>query len=166
MAGAALPDFEIDAQAVSWAQYLEFVRDGGYDEPSNWSAEGWQWVEREAPRHVDQMRQSVLMQRFGKMTRVPMTQPAMHVSWYEADAWCRWAGRRLPTEAEWDEAVKRGRGFTCGDVWEWLADRDAGGRVQRGGAWLTAPRLRAPSARRVRAEAVDAGFSGFRSCTW
>src|SRR5438445_113265 len=56
----ALPEFEIDAQAVSWAQYGEFVEDGGYDEARHWSPAGWAWVQaegRRTPRYVDQMRQ-------------------------------------------------------------------------------------------------------------
>ena len=115
----ALPEFEIDAQAVSWAQYTEFVEDGGYDEPRWWSVDGWAWVQaggRRSPRHVDQMRQGVLQQRFGRLTRVPLSQAALHLSWYEADAWCRWAGRRLPTEVEWEHAARTGesRGFRWG----------------------------------------------------
>lgn len=119
-----VPEFEIDAQPVSWGQYCEFVEDGGYDDERHWSGEGWAWVQREGrrtPRHVDQMRQSVLMQRYGKTTRVPMAQPVMHLSWYEADAWCRWAGRRLPTEAEWECAALTLPGFAWGRVWEWTS---------------------------------------------
>jgi formylglycine-generating enzyme required for sulfatase activity len=54
-----IPEFEIDAQPVTWGQYGEFVEDGGYDEREHWSAAGWTWLEREGrrtPRHVDQMR--------------------------------------------------------------------------------------------------------------
>ncbi|HRI17900.1 MAG TPA: SUMF1/EgtB/PvdO family nonheme iron enzyme, partial [Burkholderiaceae bacterium] len=104
----ALPEFEIDAQAVSWSQYAEFVEDGGYDEPRWWSREGWDWIDRlqrRSPRHVEQLRHGVLARRFGKLARVPLAQPATHLAWYEADAWCRWAGRRLPTEVEWDHAA-------------------------------------------------------------
>src|SRR5205085_7087253 len=98
-----VPEFDIDAQPVTWAQYGEFVEDGGYDEPSWWSEPGRAWLQHEGrrvPRYVDQLRQGVLQQRFGRLARVPLAQPALHVSWYEADAWCRWAGRRLPTEVE------------------------------------------------------------------
>jgi gamma-glutamyl hercynylcysteine S-oxide synthase len=69
----ALPEFEIDAQAVSWAQYTEFVEDGGYDDRRHWSAPGWAWVQaqgRRTPRFVDQMRQGVLLRRFGQMVRI------------------------------------------------------------------------------------------------
>ena len=121
-----VPEFEIDAQAVTWAQYGEFVEDGGYDEPAHWSEAGWAWLAREArrtPRHVDQMRHGVLQRRFGVLARVAAAQPAVHVSWYEADAWCRWAGRRLPSEVEWEAAAHQGatRGFRWGEVHEWTA---------------------------------------------
>ena len=122
----ALAEFEIDAQAVTWAQYGEFVEDGGYDDRRHWREPGWAWVQahgRRTPRYVDQMRQGVLQRRFGRLLRVPLAQPAVHVSWFEADAWCRWAGRRLPGEAEWEAAAVQGatRGFRWGDVREWTA---------------------------------------------
>jgi formylglycine-generating enzyme required for sulfatase activity len=122
----AIPEFEIDAQAVTWSQFGEFVEDGGYDEHAHWSEAGWDWVEREArrtPRHVDQMRHGVLRHRFGQLSRVAGGEPAIHVSAFEAEAWCRWAGRRLPSEVEWEAAAHQGasRGFRFGDVWEWTA---------------------------------------------
>ena len=183
-----LPEFEIDAQAVSWAQYIEFVEDGGYDDPRHWAAPGWDWVQtegRRTPRFVDQMRQGVLLQRFGKLVRAPLAQPAVHVSWFEADAWCRWAGRRLPGEAEWEAAAVQGatRGFRWGEVHEWtagtlrpypgfttaspgqLSPGAAGAlRVLRGASFATAVRLRHPKARGGRTPDDDTGFCGFRSC--
>ena len=184
----AVPEFEIDAQAVDWAQYCEFVEDGGYDDPRHWSTEGRAWLEREGrrtPRHVDQMRQGVLQHRFGRLVRVPMNQPATHVSWYEAEAWCRWAGRRLPTEVEWEAAAHQGatRGFRWGDVWEWTAttfrpypDFVAGPyrdysqpwfgthKVLRGASFVTSPRLRHPKFRNFYRPERDDVFCGFRSC--
>ena len=186
----ALPEFEIDSQVVNWAQFGEFVQDGGYDDPAHWSAPGWAWVQaqgRRTPRHVDQMRQGVLVRRFGKLVRAPQAHPAVHVSWFEADAWCRWAGRRLPSEAEWEAAAVLGaaRGWRWGDVREWTAgtlqpypgagaaspgqrsdefEADPSGRVQRGASFATALRLHAPQARWGVAAHRDEGFSGFRSC--
>jgi len=185
----ALPEFEIDAQSVSWAQYIEFVEDGGYDDRRHWSEPGWAWVQangRRMPRHVDQMRQGVLQRRFGQPVRVPLAQPVVHVSWFEADAWCRWAGRRLPGEAEWEAAAVLGatQGFRWGEVREWTAgtlrpypgapasvppaqQRDAsGGRVQRGASFATRGRLRHERARCGRSPDDDAGFAGFRSCAF
>ena len=69
----ALPEFEIDAQAVQWSQYAEFVEDGGYDERRHWSEAGWAWVQatgRRVPRYVEQLRQGILQQRFGKLLRL------------------------------------------------------------------------------------------------
>lgn len=184
----ALPEFEIDAQAVNWAQYTEFVEDGGYDDARWWSADGWDWVQRlgrRSPRHVEQMRHGVLAQRFGRLTRVPLALPVTHVCWYEADAWCRWAGRRLPTEVEWDAAARAGRarGLHWGQVWEWTASTyrpypgfaagPAGGaatagfghaKVLRGASFATAARLRDEGRRQPQAPDADHLFSGFRSC--
>jgi ergothioneine biosynthesis protein EgtB len=184
----SVPEFEIDSQAVSWAQYAEFVEDGGYDDGNWWSNEGWAWLQREGrrvPRHVDQMRGGVLQQRFGRLVRVPLAQPALHVSWYEADAWCRWAGRRLPTEVEWEAAALAGasRGHRWGEVWEWTAttfrpypgfspdpprersQRAFGShKVLRGASFATPGRLRHPKYRRFEMPQRDDLFSGFRSC--
>ncbi|MEY4562878.1 MAG: hypothetical protein RLZZ618_2155 [Pseudomonadota bacterium] len=181
-------EFEIDAQAVTWSQYAEFVADGGYDDPSWWSDDGWAWVQREgrrSPRHVDQLRQGVLVQRFGRATRVAMDQPALHLSWYEADAWCRWAARRLPSELEWEAAAHRGqaRGFRAGQVWEWTAgsfrpypgfvpgpDRSwsesafGSHKVLRGGSFATGERMRHLKYRNFQRPERDDLFSGFRSC--
>jgi gamma-glutamyl hercynylcysteine S-oxide synthase len=184
----AIPEFEIDAQAVTWAQFGEFVEDGGYDDASHWSDEGWAWVGRQArrtPRHVDQIRHGVLQHRFGRLARVPQGEPAVHLSWYEADAWCRWAGRRLPGEAEWEAAAHQGasRGFRFGDVWEWTAStfRPYPGFVPgpwreysqasfghakalRGASFATPLALRGPRFRKFEAPGRDDGFFGFRSC--
>ena len=179
----ALVEFEIDAQPVNWAQYGEFVKDGGYDERAHWSDAGWAWVQaqgRRTPRHVEQMRQGVLLHRFGQLVRAPLAQAVVHVSWYEAQAWCHWAGRRLPSEAEWEAAAVQGasRGMRWGEVWEWTSNtfRAYPGaavgdaleavprKVQRGASFATSGRLRHPKARRGRAAEDDGGFYGFRSC--
>ena len=184
----AVPEFEIDAQAVTWAQYTEFVEDGGYDEERFWSSTGWAWVhnqERRTPRHVEQMRQGVLQQRFGRLARVPLQQAALHVSCYEAEAWCRWAERRLPTEVEWEVAAHAGasRGFRWGEVWEWTATnfRAYPGftpdpyvdyslpwfgthRVLRGASFATRERMKSAKYRNFYLPWRDDVFSGFRSC--
>jgi gamma-glutamyl hercynylcysteine S-oxide synthase len=185
-----VPEFEIDAQAVSWAQFCEFVEDGGYDQRAHWSDAGWAWVQREGrrtPRHVDQMRQGVLQRRFGKLVRVPMAQPVVHLCWFEADAWCRWAGRRLPSEVEWEAAAHHGAtlGFRWGEVWEWTASsfrpypgfiagpvRDFSvpsfgtNKVLRGACPATRGRMRSATFRNFHLPDRDDIFAGFRSCSF
>ena len=176
----AVPEFEIDAQAVTWAQYAEFIDDGGYDDRQWWCTAGWDWLDatgRRAPRHVEQMGGGVMARRQGRLQRLPAAQPVLHVSAHEADAWCRWAGRRLPNEAEWALAAREaaGRGFAWGEVLEWVAGSaraypggpppPAGSeRVLRGATGQASPRLAHPGARRWQAAAADEGFFGFRSC--
>jgi iron(II)-dependent oxidoreductase len=184
----AVPEFEIDAQPVAWAEFGEFVDDRGYDDPTHWSAAGWAWVEatgRRAPRYVEQFAHGVLVHRQGRLQKVPSAQAAVHVCWYEADAWCRWAGRRLPTEAEFTLATRQGRhrGFVWGDVTEWMAQaawaypghRSApvrldplaphpAARVLRGANCMSVARQHYADRRRFAAPASDEGFCGFRSC--
>ncbi len=187
-----LPEFEIDAQPVCWAQFAEFAADGGYDQRRWWSPQGWDWLEasaRRAPRYVEQMAGGVLVQHQGVIRRAPAAQSVLHANWYQADAFCRWAGRRLPTEAEWALAVKEAAalGFVWGDGFEWLAgtarhwsghvdgparldvEPDAqqaapGWRVLRGASLATVPRLRHPGARRFAHAERDELFCAFRSC--
>lgn len=183
----AIPGFEIDAQPVSWAQFAEFVEDGGYDEPAHWSLEGWAWCrrhERRTPRHVEQMRHGVLQRRFGRTLRVPPQGACVHVTLHEAEAWCRWAGRRLPGEVEWEAAAHQAasRGFRWGQVREWTAstwrapdgyvpapwreDADALGRDRavRGASFATAAAVTSARLRDHAPATHDAGFVGFRSC--
>lgn len=184
-----VPAFEIDAHPVTWAAYAEFVEDGGYDDPTWWSQAGRAWVERSgrrAPRHVEQVRGGVLVRRFGRALRAPAMAPAVHVNLHEAQAWCRWAGRRLPTEVEWDMAAQLGahRGWRAGEVHEWTASRyqpyarfvagpwrersveafDAACQSVRGAAFITSARLRDPRFRRFARPEADHDFIGFRSC--
>ena len=188
----AVPEFEIDAQAVSWARYVEFAEDGGYDRPELWSAAGWAWQQssgRRAPAHVAQFRGGVVVELGGAtgLRRTGPAQAAMHVTRHEAEAWCRWAGRRLPTEPEWVIAARRGAGlgFVWGDVFEWVAGSarawpgapdpasacldaiPAPGThgVLRGASFATRLRCRHVQARRFAAFADDRSFCGFRSCS-
>lgn len=192
----SVPEFEIDAQPVTWAQYAEFVADGGYDCEALWLPAGWQWLQRLAasegrrgPRHVEQIGAAsgaVIQSRFGQPMRMQGHQPAMHMSWWEAQAWCRWAGRRLPTEVEWELAAHTAarRGFRWGDVWEWTAStfgpypgfvQQAGQtessacfgthKVLRGASFATRARLKHPKFRNFQPPERDDIFCGFRSCS-
>jgi len=184
-----VPDAEIDAQVVCWSRFAEFVQDGGYDEPRWWTPEGWQWVAelgRRCPRGVEQLRQGVVVERWGQWVRSAPGLPAAHVTWHEAYAWCAWAGRRLPTEAEWERAsaTAASRGFVWGDVHEWMLgparpypgseegsvagfgalQLEVGHRVLRGASCWTVPRAAHPKARRFVSAFRDDLFCGFRSC--
>lgn len=177
--------FEIDAQPVNWSQFAEFVDDGGYDDRRWWTEAGWDLLEasaRRAPRYVEQLGAGVLARRQGRLQRLPGAQAALHVNAHEAEAWCRWAGRRLPSEAEWALAATSAgaRGFAWGEVAEWVAGSaraypgaPAGAqpaatqppmRVLRGASVWGSARLRHPEARRYVAPTRDEGFVGFRSC--
>lgn len=189
-----VPEFEIDAQVVRWAQYVEFAADGGYDRRDLWSDAGWAWVQaegRRAPGGVEQLHGGVLVQQgsgaTSRLLRASPAQPAVHVNRHEAEAWCCWAGRRLPTEPEWELAACQGagRGFAWGEVFEWTAGSarawpgagrpapgaldaipaaDAGLGVLRGASWATRRRWHHPKARRFADPASDSAFCGFRSC--
>jgi gamma-glutamyl hercynylcysteine S-oxide synthase len=160
-----VPEFEIDAQPVTWAQFVEFAQDGGYDRRELWREEGWAWLQaqedRRAPRHVEQQGAAVLQNFFGQPRRLSAQQPVLHASWWEADAFARWAGRRIATEAEWEIAAHEAasRGFRWGDALEWTARG-----VLRGGSFATHPRQKHPKARRLAEPADDAAFTGFRTC--
>jgi gamma-glutamyl hercynylcysteine S-oxide synthase len=175
-----VPEFEIDAQPVTWQQFAQFVEDGGYDDVRWWSEDGAHWLQADArrtPRDVEQLRHGVVLQRFGQLVRAPSAEAASMLGWYEAQAWCAWAGRRLPTEVEWELAASSGasRGVSWGDAPEWVAGRarawpggpaidDATLRVQRGVAWFEPRRLAHAKARRFVAPERDDCFAGFRSC--
>jgi len=145
-----LPAYELDARPVTNAGFAEFVEDGGYRWEEVWDPEGWKWVRSrglERPRYWTEHGEE---RRFDRVEPLDPNLPVMHVSWYEADAFARWAGRRLPTEAEWERAAlgtehaeanldqlafgpKPARAASetgvlgmLGDAWEWTSSRFEG----------------------------------------
>lgn len=95
--------FDIDTAPVTWAQYLPFVQATGHRLPQHVRCVDGHWQQR----------------HFGTWLPLNPADPAVHLSHGDAQAWCQWAGRRLPTEAEWQAAVHTVPGFAWGQVWEW-----------------------------------------------
>ena len=114
---------EISSSLVSNADYQAFIDDGGYREPAYWLSDGWDWVVAERIRqplywHADNATRFSLR---GDITRAPQA-PVCHLSFYEADAYARWAGARLPAESEWEIAASLFPDHDWfGQVWQWTS---------------------------------------------
>ena len=124
---------------VTNKQWAEFIADGGYSTPTLWLSEGWDWVQREAVNAPLYWRDGESEFTLGGRRKIDWAAPVAHVSHFEADAFARWTGARLPTEAEWEDfassddpnlgnqlddagaVVPRPGGGMFGDVWEWTA---------------------------------------------
>jgi iron(II)-dependent oxidoreductase len=103
-----LRPFFIERAPVTNAAFAEFVDDGGYGKAKCWSAAGWEWRQAEdtsAPLHWERANGGWERVRFGEREPVPPDEPVQHVSFFEAEAFARWAGKRLPTETEWERAA-------------------------------------------------------------
>ena len=134
---AYLAPHEIAAQRVTNKDWREFIDDGGYQTPTLWLSDGWAWVQQEhitAPLYWHEDGTEFAL---GGRREIDWAAPVSHVSHYEADAFARWAGARLPTEFEWEDfassadpmignqldnggaVAPRPGGGMFGDVWEW-----------------------------------------------
>ena len=163
-----LPATAIDSRVLTWAEYLPFVEAGGQAPPRYLRRESGLWQQ----------------QRGGHWQALDTRLPACHLSAHEAQAWCAWAGRRLPSEAEWERAaVRSGDRFAWGAVWEWTAsdfqpypgfrphpyvDYSApwigSRRVLRGASFGTQPRLHDVRYRNFYPPDRNDIFAGFRTC--
>jgi ergothioneine biosynthesis protein EgtB len=103
-----LEPFQLASRLITNADYLAFMADGGYERPELWLSMGWEALQREgwkAPLYWEQLDGTWRMMTLAGMQPVQAADPVCHVSYYEADAYARWAEARLPTEAEWEAAA-------------------------------------------------------------
>ncbi len=177
--------FEIDARVVDWAQFLAFIDDGGYQRDEWWTPAGRAWRQagdHQAPRYLREVGGHWQCLRFGQWQALDLAASACHLSAFEAQAWCRWAGRRLPSEAEWTVAATTRPDFVWGSVWEWTGSPFApfpgfrphpyadysepwfdGRPVLKGASPATVPRLRDPTYRNYFLPERTDIMAGFRS---
>ena len=104
-----LDDFEIATGPVLCGEYMEFIEDGGYESPKWWLSEGWQAVQTKdwrTPLYWERRQDRWWTMTLGGMRPVDALEPLCHVSYFEADAYARWRGARLPTEQEWEVASR------------------------------------------------------------
>ena len=171
-----IPAYRIGRRPVTNASWMHFCEGGGYERREWWSAEGWAWKEEYDIIHPE-----------GWTADGPpdgAERPVMHISWFEADAFARACGARLPTEAEWEKAATWTQEPLAGvgDVWEWTASTfggypgfvadpykeysevffGEGYRVLRGCAWATIERVRSTTFRNWDLPQRRQIFSGVR----
>ena len=116
-----LPGSHISPQLINNRQWIDFIEDLGYRRPDYWLSLGWDWVERErweAPLYWSREGDTWYVHDFDGYRPVDLYAPVSHISYFEAEAFARWKGARLPTEFELETAIVRGVAER-GKVWEW-----------------------------------------------
>jgi iron(II)-dependent oxidoreductase len=184
--------FRIARAPVTQSEVVNFVEDHGYQRRELWSADGWSWRERERAVHPVYWNKDPearwLRRDFDRWVPLEPDRPAGNVCWFEAEAYCRWAGRRLPTEAEWEIAARGAHpalahGQMVGAVWEWTSSdflpysgfsedpyKEYSSpwfgthKSLRGGAWPTRSRLTRPAYRNFYTPDRRDIWAGFRTC--
>lgn len=114
-----LVPYKIANKLVTNGEYLEFMEAGGYEDFNLWHAAGWDFINThqiKAPLHWHKKNGKWYRYHFSGLEEIPQNEPVMHVSMYEAFAFAKWKGMRLPTEAEWEVAADK---FNWGQLWEW-----------------------------------------------
>jgi iron(II)-dependent oxidoreductase len=165
-----LPAFKIAGSPITQAQYAQFLEDrGDVQPPVYWKRDperGW------------------LRRHFDRWVELEPRRPLSNISWFEADAYCRWAGRRLPSEAEWETAARlHGARMGIGNIWEWTSDEFLPypgfsedpykeysspwfrtHKALRGASWCTQRRLMRPAYRNFYTPNRSDIWAGFRTC--
>lgn len=197
----SVPPFSMGSTLVTNQQYSEFIAAGGYQQRQYWSDTGWAWLtqnQRSAPRYWKNNGQNKNQEwqclRFGETVDLPPQQAVRHVNLHEALAYCAWAERRLPTEAEWAFAAQMNpenfssgkfhqNNFQWGELWEWTQSpftpypgfsADAyqeysapwfhTHQVLRGASFVTKIRMQSAEYRNFYTPERDDIFAGFRTC--
>jgi iron(II)-dependent oxidoreductase len=162
-----LPAFAIGRRPVTNGSWLTFTEGGGYERREWWSDEGWAWKEEYDITHPLHWSGDGHEWRLGGWQPIDPEGPAIHISWFEADAFARSRDARLPTEAEWEKASAWDQVTGTGACWEWTATEfdgypgftphpyreysevffRQGYRVLRGGSWATSPLVATPTFR-------------------
>ena len=108
--GVYIAPFELASRPVSYGEYLAFVNDRGYQRPELWLSMGWDWVrsgDRTAPLYWRRSDGNWMNHTLQGLVEIDPRTPVCHLSYFEADAYARWAGARLPSEFEWEHAARR-----------------------------------------------------------
>lgn len=182
-----VPAFRIARAPVTQSEFLTFVEDSGYNRREIWSHDGWEWRTREHIEHPVYWKREAergwMRRHFDQWVTLEPHRPVANVNWFEGDAYCRWAGRRLPSEFEWEVAARNGNLEMTGNVWEWTGSdflpypgfsedpyKEYSSpwfgthKTLRGGAWFTQPRMIRTAYRNFYTPDRSDIWAGFRTC--